>query len=35
MLAACWRGPNFSRVTDVTELDAGDEDAPFSFHIAR
>lgn len=35
MLAACRRGPSFSRVTDVTELDAGDEDAPLGFHITR
>jgi acylphosphatase len=35
MLAACWRGPNFSRVTTVTEQDAGDEDAPIAFHITR
>ncbi len=35
MLAACWRGPTFSRVTDVTEEDAEDEDAPIGFHITR
>ncbi len=35
MLAACWRGPTFSRVTDVVEQDATGEDAPLGFHITR
>ena len=35
MLATCWRGPTFSRVTDVVEEDTTDEDAPIGFHITR
>ena len=35
MLAACWRGPNFARVTTVIEQDASGEDAPLGFHITR
>ncbi len=35
MLAACWRGPTFARVTAVTEEEAEDENAPIGFHITR
>ena len=35
MLAACWRGPNFARITAVDVQDAPDETAPAEFHAVR
>ena len=35
MLAACWRGPNFARITTVDVQDAPDETAPVEFHAVR
>jgi len=35
MLAACWRGPNFARITAVDVQEVPDETAPAGFHVVR
>jgi acylphosphatase len=35
MLAACWRGPNFARITAVGVQEAPDETVPEGFHAVR
>jgi acylphosphatase len=35
MLAACWRGPSFARITAVDAQDAPGETAPEGFHAVR